>query len=66
MLPLLLFCSFLFFSFLFFSSITAYVRIKIDPFKRIPGNECFYSDTYSVFLQYPLSDSFINNEIGNM
>jgi hypothetical protein len=31
------------------SAITAYARIHIDNFKRIPGNECFYSDTDSVF-----------------
>jgi hypothetical protein len=36
----------------------------IDPYKRIEGNKCFYSDTDSVFLQYPLSEEFVGSELG--
>jgi hypothetical protein len=48
------------------SAVTAYSRIIIDKYKRIPNNECFYSDTDSVFLQKPLSKELINNQLGFM
>ena len=48
------------------SAVTAYSRIIIDKYKRIPNNECFYSDTDSVFLQKPLSKELINNQLGSM
>lgn len=38
----------------------------IDPYKRIKDNKCFYSDTDSVFLQYPLSEKFVGSELGQM
>lgn len=48
------------------SAITAYSRIEIDKYKRIPDNKCYYSDTDSVFLEKPLDYNLINNEIGGM
>jgi hypothetical protein len=48
------------------AAVTAYSRILIDPFKRIPGNPCLYSDTDSVFLVKPLDSSFLGSEIGLM
>lgn len=48
------------------SAVTAYSRIIIDYYKRIEGNECYYTDTDSVFLQKPLDDNHINNELGGM
>ena len=40
--------------------------MEIYKYKTIPGNECFYSDTDSVFLQYPQDESLISKEIGKM
>lgn len=46
------------------AAVTAYGRMIIDPYKRIKDNKCFYSDTDSVFLQYPLSEKFVGSELG--
>lgn len=46
------------------AAVTAYGRMIIDPYKRIKDNKCFYSDTDSVFLQYPLSEKYVGNELG--
>jgi hypothetical protein len=35
------------------AAVTAYSRIIIDQFKRIPDNQCYYTDTFSVFLERP-------------
>lgn len=48
------------------SAITAYSRMIVDPFKRIPNNECYYSDTDSVFLEKPQDISHLSNDLGNM
>ena len=37
------------------AAITAYARIAMSRFMAIPGNPLLYSDTDSLFLQYPLS-----------
>lgn len=31
---------------------------------NIPGNPCLYSENESVYLQHPLDDSFIGEELG--
>lgn len=48
------------------AAITAYARMEMYKYKTIPGNECFYSDTDSVFLQHPLDPKYVNKEIGKM
>lgn len=35
-------------------------------YKNIPNNKCYYSDTDSVFLEQPLDDKYISNELGKM
>lgn len=47
-------------------AITAYSRILIDPFKRIKGNRCQYTDTDSVFQEAPLQPNQLGNAIGMM
>lgn len=46
------------------SAITAYGRIIMDSYKRIPDNECYYTDTDSVFLAKPLGEDYIGNNQG--
>jgi hypothetical protein len=48
------------------AAITAYSIIIIAPYKRIGGNECFYSDTDSVFIQNKLDSSLIGADIGQI
>lgn len=48
------------------AAIAAYSRMTINRFKRIEGNPCFYSDTDSIVLQFPLADALIGKEIGKM
>jgi hypothetical protein len=48
------------------SAITAYARIIMDPYKRLTDNNCYYSDTDSIFVQKPLDSYMINNDIGFM
>ena len=48
------------------AAITAYARCEIDKYKRIPGNDCYYSDTDCVHLQYPLPKSLLGDQIGLM
>ena len=46
------------------AAITAYSRMIMNPFKIDPMNPCFYSDTDSLFLQYPLPSQFLGKELG--
>lgn len=46
------------------SAITSYARITIIPFRTDVNNPPFYTDTDSIFLQYPLNHSLIGNAIG--
>lgn len=48
------------------SAVTAYSRIEIDKYKRIDGNQCYYTDTDSVFLSEPLPPEMVNIELGGM
>jgi hypothetical protein len=48
------------------AAITAYARMEMYKYKTIPGNTCFYTDTDSVFLQYPLNPENVSKEIGKM
>jgi hypothetical protein len=33
-------------------------------FLNIPGNECFYTDTDSIILKYPLDETYVGSELG--
>jgi hypothetical protein len=44
--------------------ITSYARCYMHQFLNIPDNICYYSDTDSIVLKYPLDSKFIGNEIG--
>jgi hypothetical protein len=46
--------------------ITAYARIEIDKFKRLPDIECLYSDTDSLITNKPLPKEFLGDGIGQM
>jgi len=46
------------------SAITSYSRIRINPYLINRSNLCFYSDTDSLFLQYPLNDSLVGTQLG--
>ncbi|RUP50810.1 hypothetical protein BC936DRAFT_137626 [Jimgerdemannia flammicorona] len=46
------------------SAITSLARWTINPFKRDPNNPVFYSDTDSIFVQFPLSDSLVGTGLG--
>lgn len=48
------------------AAITAYARCDIDRYKRLPGNECYYSDTDCVHLQHPLPSHMIGDGLGMM
>lgn len=38
--------------------------MAIDPYKRIKGNKCLYSDTNSVFLMKPLDKKYLKLNLG--
>jgi hypothetical protein len=46
------------------SAITSYARIHIIPVKTNVNYPCFYTDTDSVFTQYPLNDNLIGSGLG--
>ena len=46
------------------SAITSQSRLYMHPFKTDPNNPCLYSDTDSVFIQYPLPSELIGNGLG--
>lgn len=46
------------------AAVTAYARITMNPLKFIPGNQYYYGDTDSAFLDKPLPKYLIGNEIG--
>jgi hypothetical protein len=48
------------------AAITAYARIEVDRYKRLPGIECYYSDTDCVHLSGPLPAEYIGDGIGQM
>lgn len=48
------------------SAITAYARIFLNQFKNLEGNDLFYTDTDSVFLQHKLPDSVVGNKLGDL
>ena len=47
------------------SAITAYSRIFMYDFKNIKDNECYYTDTDSIFVKNKLNDKYIGNNLGN-
>jgi hypothetical protein len=40
--------------------------MSTNKFKFIPGNPCYYSDTYSVIVKYALNPSLVGYELGQM
>lgn len=47
-------------------AITAYSRIFMYQYKVIPNNQCYYSETYSLFWEKPLDDKYISSELGKI
>jgi hypothetical protein len=48
------------------AAITAYARIEIDKYKRLPDTELYYSDTDCVVISKPLPKEFVGKAIGQM
>lgn len=48
------------------SAVTSYARIEMMKYKTIPGNDAYYTDTDSIFLNKPLPKEMIGDEIGQM
>ena len=48
------------------SAITAYARIEIDKYKRMPNIELYYSDTDSIFCQNALKAELVGEKLGLM
>lgn len=46
------------------SAVTAYSRMYMYNFKNIKGNECYYTDTDSIFVKNKIDDSLVNDDIG--
>jgi hypothetical protein len=46
------------------SAVTSLSRIFMYDFKNIPGNECYYTDTDSIFLKNKLDPKYLNNDLG--
>jgi hypothetical protein len=47
------------------AAITAYARIEIDRYKRLPNITCYYTDTDSVFLDAELPKKYLGDKIGH-
>jgi len=41
--------------------VTSYASIHMIPFWDMNDNPCYYTDTDSLFLQYPLEDKFVGS-----
>jgi hypothetical protein len=48
------------------AAVTAYARIVMNKYKTIPGYNVYYTDTDSIFLDEPLPETLIGNELGQM
>jgi hypothetical protein len=48
------------------AAVTAYGQIEMIKYKTLPGYTVFYSDTDSLFLDKPLPEHLIGNELGMM
>ena len=44
--------------------ITSHGSIFMNPFLNLPDNPCYYTDTDSLFMKYPLEDKFVGTELG--
>nr|BAM29335.1 dpoB [Lentinula edodes] len=44
--------------------ITSYASILMNPFLNMPDNPCYYTDTDSLFMKYPLEDKYTGKELG--
>jgi len=44
--------------------ITSYGSIMMNPFLNIPDNPCYYTDTDSLFLKYPLEEKYVGTDLG--
>lgn len=47
------------------SAVTSYSRIYMYNFKNIPGNECYYTDTDSIFVKHKIDQKYIGSELGD-
>jgi len=48
------------------AAVTAYGQIEMMKYKTLSDYNIFYTDTDSIFIDKPLPDSMVNNEIGQM
>lgn len=46
------------------SAVTSYARIFMYDFKNIKNNECYYTDTDSIFVKEKLDEKFIGGNLG--
>jgi hypothetical protein len=44
--------------------ITSYGAILMNPFLNNPKNPCYYTDTDSTFVKYPLEEKYVGTELG--
>ena len=44
--------------------ITSYGSIMMNPFLNMSENPCFYTDTDSLFVKYPLEDKYVGTKLG--
>jgi hypothetical protein len=44
--------------------ITSYASVIMNPFLNISDNPCYYTDTDSLFIKYPLEDKYVGQELG--
>jgi hypothetical protein len=44
--------------------ITSYGSIMMNPFLNISDNPCYYTDTDSLFIKYPLEEKYVGKELG--
>uniref|UniRef100_A0A896Z909 DNA polymerase n=1 Tax=Coniophora puteana TaxID=80637 RepID=A0A896Z909_9AGAM len=48
------------------SAVTAHARVFMSQFKNNPNYNLYYTDTDSIFIDKPLSDAWVNDELGFM
>jgi DNA polymerase type B, organellar and viral len=44
--------------------ITSHASIFMNPFLNDPDNPCYYTDTDSLFVKYPLDEKYVGTELG--
>ena len=48
------------------SAITAYSRLIMTGYKKLPNNKMYYTDTDSAIMEKPLPDSLVGKHLGQM